>query len=311
MNCITACVPSTPDKIPGNAETEKLKTRWFVRSGLWERAWFQVTNDHPKSIPLPLWLEFFQAPKAGGALGTRGDMAAPALRSPEARFRTLMQNLPAFLPNDIEGSIRAVHIVVRAMLALNRPESALTLATQYFNGLPRDVNDRWTQKCVAVIDSLIAFEAKKRGLLDFFAARRKLNSLLAIHPSLRPTPKTLYLLLGTLRQAKQCGTMSWETSTKFKMRWGPQIEDRRVRRRVASYAVIERRLDIFDKVFGAERHSRILERQAGPTEQPQLDPSMRRPFRELFPRHGYEERLWKSLSIRTQKVRLQLQRAQL
>ncbi|KAJ7244718.1 hypothetical protein B0H12DRAFT_798012 [Mycena haematopus] len=235
----------------------------------------------------------------------------PAIRSPEARFRTLMQHLPAFLPNEAEGSVRAVHIVVRAMLSLNRPESAMTLVTRYFNDLPRHINARWAQKCIAVIDVLIAFEGKKRGLLDFFAARRKLNSLLAIHPSLRPTSKTLYLLLGTLRQAKQCGTVSWQTLTKFKTRWGPQVEDRRVRRRVASYAVIERRLEIFDKVFDAERRSRTMGRLTSPTEPARLASSMRRPFREMFPRHGYEERLWNSLSMRALKVKFQLQHAQL
>ncbi|KAF7347899.1 Tethering factor for nuclear proteasome STS1 [Mycena venus] len=293
----------TADKIPGNLETEKLKTRWFVRSGLWEHAWFQVTAAHPKTIPLSLWLEFFHGTK-------RTARNTAAFKSPEARFQTLMQNLPVFLPNEVKGSVRAVRVVVRAMLSLNRPQSALTLALRYFNGLPRHVNVKWTQQCVAVIDALIAYEAKKRGLLDFYTARRKLNLLLAIHPSFRPTPKTLYLLLGTLRQAKKCGTVSWQTLTKFKTRWGPQVEDRRVRRRVASYAVVERRLEIFDKVFDAERRSRMLVREAGPTEQPQPIPSTRKAFREMFPRHGYEERLWKSLSIRALKVKLQLQHAQ-
>ncbi|KAF7339533.1 hypothetical protein MSAN_02167800 [Mycena sanguinolenta] len=300
LNCMAA------DKIPGNLETEKLKTRWFVRSGHWEDAWREVTATHSQPIPLSLWLEFFHGTKSTGVPPAR--VHVPAIRSPEARFRTLMQNLPAFLPNEVEDSVRAVHIVVHAMLSRNRPESALTLATRYFNDLPRHINTRWARKCIAVIDALIAFEGQKRGLLDFFAARRKLNSLLAIHPSLRPTSKTLYLLLGTLRKAKRCGSVSWQTLARFKTRWGPQVEDRRVRRRVASYAVIERRLDIFDKVFDAERRSRTMGRQAGPTEQ--LTSSMRRPFREMFPRHGYEERLWKSLSMRALKVKFQLQHTQ-
>jgi hypothetical protein len=293
----------TADQISGNFETEKLKTRWYVRSGLWEHAWLHVTTTHPKVIPLPLWLEFFHGTKAG-ALGTRRN--APRVNSPQERFQILMSKLPAFVPNEVQASVRAVHIVVRAMLSLNRPQSALTLATRYFNGLPRHVGVEWAKKCVAVIDALIAFEAKKRGLLDFYAARRKLNSLLAIHPSFRPTPKTLYLLLGTLRQAKQCGTVSWQTLTKFKTRWGPQVEDRRARRRVASYAIIERRLEIFDKVFDAERRSRKLAREAGTSEQPQSVPSRRMAFREMFPGHGYEERLWKILTMRALKVKLQL-----
>ncbi|KAJ7932477.1 hypothetical protein B0H13DRAFT_781984 [Mycena leptocephala] len=53
----------TADQISGNFETEKLKTRWYVRSGLWEHAWLHVTTTHPKVIPLPLWLDFFMGRK--------------------------------------------------------------------------------------------------------------------------------------------------------------------------------------------------------------------------------------------------------
>ncbi|KAJ7487521.1 hypothetical protein B0H11DRAFT_1095084 [Mycena galericulata] len=290
------------DKIPGNLETQKLKTRWFVRSGLWEHAWMQVTATHPKLIPLTLWLEFFYGVKAG-ALANRLNLTWRI--SPQTRFQTLMRNLPTFMPNQVRASVRAVHIIVRAMLSLNRPLSAFALATRYFNGLPRRISSRWAEQCVDIIDGLVGYENKRRGLLDFYATRRKLNSLLAIHPSFRPTPKTLYLLLGTLRQAKQRGTVSWHTLTKFKTRWGPQVEDRRVRRRVASYAIIERRLEIFNKVFDAEWRSRMLAQDAK-AETKDLGQLKRPPFREMYPRHGYEERLWKKLEVRALKVRLQL-----
>ncbi|KAJ6509457.1 hypothetical protein C8R47DRAFT_26336 [Mycena vitilis] len=290
------------DQISGNSVTEKLKIRWLVRSGAWEHAWLQVATSYQKLIPLPLWLEFFYGTKAC-APADRDN--APPVNSPQARFQILMENLPTFLPNEVEGSARAVRFVVRAMLALQRPQSALALATQYFNGLPRDLSVEWTEKCIAIIDSLIGFEVRKRGLLDFYTARRKLNSLLAIHPSFRPTAKTLYLLLGTLPHAKECGTVSWQTLTRFKMRWGPQVENRRVRRRVASYAIVERRLDILDKVFDAERRSRRLVREAGSSEQTQLEPGMKMAFRAMFPRRGYEERLWNKLKMRALKLKLQ------
>ncbi|KAK7064293.1 tethering factor for nuclear proteasome STS1 [Favolaschia claudopus] len=284
------------DEIPGNRETEKLKVRWSVRTGNWDDAWLQVTAAHPNSMPLPLWLEFFHGAKVRRIPIPRRANALPSHGLSEARFQTLMQNLPTFLPNQVPGSVRAAHIVVRSMLSLDRPQSALTFAMWYFNGLPQYIDAPWAEKCVAVIDALIAFEAKKRGLRDFYAARRKLNSLLEIHPTFRPTAKTLYLLLGTLSHAKQRGTVSWQTLIKFKMRWGPQVEDSRVRRRVGSYA--------------AERLSRLQLRASGPTEQSQLaHHSMRTPFRVMFPRHGYEERLWKSLSIRALKVKLRWQHA--
>ncbi|KAJ7103614.1 hypothetical protein B0H15DRAFT_224936 [Mycena belliarum] len=284
------------DQIPGNFETLKLKTRWFVRSGLWEHAWLHVTASYPTSIPLPLWLEFFHGTKAG-ALHKPITVTMP-VNSPLTRFQILMQNLPTFRPTDARSSVRAIRIVVHAMLSLDQPQSALALATRYFHSLPRRMDEKWAGECVDIIDSLVAFEANKKGLLDFYRTRRLLNSMLALHPSFRPTPKTLYLLLGTLRQAKECGTESWHTLGKFKARWGPEIENRRIRRRVASYAVIERRLDIADKVFEAERRSRQTDATTGPPSQ--LVP---RPFRELFPRHGHEQRLWVLLKARALKVR--------
>ncbi|KAJ7125659.1 hypothetical protein C8R43DRAFT_714478 [Mycena crocata] len=289
------------DTIPENRETLKLKTRWFVRSGLWNQAWLQVTATHPKHIPLDLWLEFFHGVKLGGVVHRSNPTS---LVPPQTRFQVLMQNLPTFMPNEVQTSVRAVGIVVRAMLSLNRPHSAFTLTTRYFNGLPRHVDVRWAEKCVDIINGLVAFDANGRGLLSFYSTRRKLNSLLALHPSFRPTPKTLYLLLGTLRQEKQCGTGSWHTLAKFKARWGPQVENRRVRRRVASYAIIERRFDIFNKVFDAEQRSRLA-REAGNAEQPQL-PSRRMPFREIYPRHGHEQRLWEALKARAELKGMQL-----
>ncbi|KAJ7706263.1 hypothetical protein B0H17DRAFT_973351 [Mycena rosella] len=292
------------DKIPANLETQKLKTRWFVRSGLWEHAWIQVTATYPNPIPLPLWLEFLHGTKEG-ALAMGPSVIEDVAKSPLERFQTLMQNPPVFTPNSVKSSVRTVRIVARAMLALRRPQSAFTLATRYFTGLPRHIGQEWGEQCVAIIDGIVAFEAQKKGLLDFYTARRKLNSLLALHPTFRPTSKTLYLLLGTLRQAKQCGTVSWHTLTKFKTRWGPEVENRRVRRRVASYAVIEQRLDIVNKVFDAERASRLLE--AGTKRQRQRKQQRGpKPLAETFARHGYEERLWKSLEGRARKLGLKL-----
>jgi hypothetical protein len=212
-----------------------------------------------------------------------------------------MNNLPTFLPNEVKASSRAVRIVIRAMLSVKRANSAFLLATLYFDGLPRYVSAKWAAECVAIMDAIVAFEAQRRGLLDFYSARRKLNSLLAIHPSFRPTPKTLYILLSTLRQAKQCGTVAWHTVAKFRARWGPQVEDRRVRRRVASYAIKERRLDIVDKVFEAEHKSRQqgTERDAGTPERLKLGS---RP-RELVLRRGYESWLWKRLGVRRRLLR--------
>ncbi|KAJ7038281.1 hypothetical protein C8F04DRAFT_1232158 [Mycena alexandri] len=294
------------DQIRGNLATQKLKTRWFVRTGYWEHAWHQVTTTHAKPIPLVLWLELLQGVTSVRPSHHRMAPRTTRVKSPQRRFQLLMRNIPPFLPDEDQRSARAVRVLARAMLALNRPQAALSLTARYLNGIPRDIGVQWAKQCVAIIDSIVAFECRKRGLVDFHSARRKLNSLLAIHPMFHPTPRTLYLLLGTLRQAKRRGTVAWQTLNTFKTRWGPEVEDRRVRRRVASYAIQERRLEIIDKVFDAERRSRALVREARTSEERRLVPSGQMPFRGMYPQHGYEQRLWKWLSIRALKVKLQL-----
>ncbi|KAJ7169804.1 hypothetical protein C8R46DRAFT_212530 [Mycena filopes] len=295
------------DQIGGNLQTEKLKTRWLLRIGQWERAWHEVATAHPHPIPLPLWLEFLQGvtgvlPSHRSAVRRR----PTRVTSPQTRFQMLMQNIPPFTPKQAYHSVGTIRVLARAMLALKRPRAALTLTTRYFNSLPRRIDDKWAKHCVTIINSVVAFESRKRGLVDFHSARRKLNSLLALHPFFRPTSRTLFVLLATLRQVKRRGTVAWQTLIQFKTRWGPLVEDRPVRRRVAMYAIQERRLEIVNKIFDAERRSRRLEREARSSGEQPLVLSRQMPFREIFLRRNYEERLWKLLSMRARKVKLQL-----
>ncbi|KAF7320106.1 hypothetical protein MKEN_00795000 [Mycena kentingensis (nom. inval.)] len=304
------------ENVPRSFETVRLETRAFIRTGSWEVAWQRVNASY-KPLPLPLWLEFLSTANRASRPSSL-PRPSQAQRSPQTRFRTLMVNMPDFVPNNDPRSARAVYLLVRQLVAMDRPQAATNVATRYFEALPDRLDWRWVDRCTTILNAVMAHKPSKRRLSEFHAARRKLNSMLAIHADLRPSSKTLVLLFNTLRGARQCGTESWQALQRFKMRWGPQAEDRPVRRRVAEYALIEGRMDIYDKVVAAEQRFLALARQqdaAKPDAELGRDgrePRAKRkvvlipPLREVFTRQGAENDKWKRLEIRAQKVRLRL-----
>ncbi|KAF7298810.1 hypothetical protein MIND_00828600 [Mycena indigotica] len=192
------------------------------------------------------------------------------------------------------------------MLLMDEHDAAMTLATRYLRSLPHHIDEKWVGCCMLIINALIAHEARKRGLRDFYPARRKLDEMLTIHPNLYPSPKTLMVLLSTVRQ-----TEMWDHSLahshQVQTRWGPNVEDENVRHRVAEYALIEGRLYIYGRLRAAEE---ALLFPDPPVNQSEI--LMRRTYREYFPqsqngRHRSRER-WKRLEAKAMAVRLRLQK---
>ena len=85
---------------------------------------------------------------------------------------------------------------------------------------------------------------QKRGLAKYHSSIRVLCHYLAFHSQLRPTSKTLFCILQTLRCTKKAGTISQRLLDSFEQRWGPEAIDHQVRRRLASLALKEGRVDI-------------------------------------------------------------------
>ncbi|KAF7295487.1 hypothetical protein MIND_01088600 [Mycena indigotica] len=281
------------DQIPHDSETQKLQTRFLLRINSWEAVWDRVKAAH-NPIPLDLWLEFLKDMKRPGTSATSS--------AQETRFRMLMLHLPTF-SSDIRDSAHPALVIVRSMLLMDKHDAAMTLATRYLRSLPHHIDEKWVGHCMLIINALIAHEARKRGLRDFYPARRKLNEMLAIHPNLYPSPKTLMVLLSTVRQTQKCGTIAWHTLIKFKTRWGPNVEDENVRHRVAEYALIEGRLDIYRRLRAAEEASLPPD----PTVN-QGEFLMRRTYREYFPQDGRHRERWKRLEAKAMTVSLRLQK---
>ena len=90
----------------------------------------------------------------------------------------------------------------------------------------------------------LALRGSKRGVQSFYEVLRELNGLLSVFGQVRPNGRTLFLVLGHLRRAIQCGTLAERVARGFQRRWGSRVVSGRVRRRVVALAAKEGRQDI-------------------------------------------------------------------
>ncbi|THV07701.1 hypothetical protein K435DRAFT_265872 [Dendrothele bispora CBS 962.96] len=253
-----------------NLETQKLYIRLMVQTGQWDAAWEQFTSAGSEketsglgTLHETLWLEFFRSSKQG-AIRKRG-MSKGVRHDSEygeyedytfvlaQRYLKLMQHRPSLTLE--EARPRVLYFVTHALLQLRRQEHALSLTKFYLSNLPVHLDRRHAVACLNIIHLFLVFGSSQKGIQRFQENRRILMALFSSHPSLKPTSATLFLLLSSLRSTKRCGTLAFQTLVDFKRRWGAQVEDQQVRRRISKLALKEGRHDIVKMMFGQERTS--------------------------------------------------------
>ncbi|KAG5653582.1 hypothetical protein H0H81_012089 [Sphagnurus paluster] len=323
------------ESIPSNIETWTLRTRWLVQSGWWDKAWKEAIEAFPRSniretngpaksrflvtdtLPLPIWLEFFRTVKHGmkrqrtrirpaspSSVESTSDSEQPSI--PDLywkRYQILMNNRPANIPHDLaQTSPTVVYSVVSILLHAREVDKAISLTKSYLTNLPPRMSTSRTMKCLDIIHLHIALGSSHSGLRNLFETRRTMISLLASHPALQPTSTTVFLLLRQLRRAKHCGTVAQRVVHEFKRKWGAHIEDRRVKRRVATLALKEGRMDIVRSILHSERGPRwacatwkLMEEVVGKTATPRPRRLLRAPARKIFKHNGREEAHWRRL----------------
>ncbi|KIM48282.1 hypothetical protein M413DRAFT_440002 [Hebeloma cylindrosporum] len=315
------------NNIPKNLESHKLEVRWFVYQGLWDDAWRYVqrlkdngtfsTKGDANDIPLPIWLEFFSAPKKRRAFHyvptDRGHELHHYSGKTQERYedllvrqRILNDNRPQNMPPLAQTSPFAIYCIVNLLVRSSNRDRALALTKAFFESIPRYMDARKVRRCLSIIHVHLVYCPATNGLPRFYESRRTLISLLKLHPSLRPNSRTLFLLLAPLQRAKRCGTIASKTLKSFKSQWGPQVEDRRVQRRVTQLALKEGRMDIVENITRQERSERRYRRRrlleehvAGGITRVASRWHIRFPLRKVFPRNGRETRLWVRLKSRT------------
>lgn len=321
------------DALEADLENWTLWVRLLVRSGRWNQAWKEVhmvplfrpsvrgkstTRGQRIILPLPIWLEFLGTSKLGSLkhrvmqrrrlpveshegpkiLDTE-EIQDDYMRTTVARYRTLLKNRP--MPTVKEMKVtqpRVVYAFVRILYECQDRDSALSFTKSYLTSLPRKISTSWANKCLDIIHLHIVFGSPNVGLRGLFESRRIYLSLLRLHDAVHPTSTTAFLLLSHLKKVKRCGTIAERLVGWFKKQWGVGLEDRRLRRRVATLAAKEGRMDILCRILDIEKEKRWAHgtwntriRLMG-----EDDWSGRRarrvPMRQIFRYNGREERYW-------------------
>lgn len=324
------------ERIPPNMETWKLIVRWLVRTGRWDEAQVRVSHitrrllgrqpessnqTYPHTIPLPLWLELFGSQKRGALRyhvrsgptdiarhekcspqGSTGMnlRPCPSHISPAAamfRYQVLMRALPLFTS---EIHPRVILILSRTMIGTGYRELAYSMISSYLKNLPSRIRPCHRRTILNIVHLHMYTLPIKQGLSRHFAQRRILFNFLGVCPSIKPSPMSLFLLLGSLRGSRRCGTLALRCLRKFREQWGPHIESGMVRRRVVDLALKEGRLDAAEDILQRERMARRVKRGwklqtevlGDPCPRTLFKVQRRRPLRNYFGHEGVENRRW-------------------
>ncbi|EKM83526.1 hypothetical protein AGABI1DRAFT_88490 [Agaricus bisporus var. burnettii JB137-S8] len=307
--------------IPRNRLTRRLHVRWLVRTGRWEQAWTLATGLTPEealdkplrngSAPLitkiscGLWEELLHTPKRsafrqtkalrGSKYEVRTNASAPLLEiikdpTPGTEAYLRRQHLLACVQPVIKldkspwMNPKVIKASIYSIVRDGRIAAATEVAKTYFSSLPADVNNKHLNQCLDIIHLLLSGNVEN-GTSSLVANRRLLLSLLKTHPSLKPSSKTLWLLLAPLKRAKKSGTIAFNVVKAFKESWGREIVDPFVRRRVINLAKKEGRKDIVQWMLDSDPHQPGVDE-----EDASVDITFHRPpGKELFARMVRDE----------------------
>ncbi|KAL0071898.1 hypothetical protein AAF712_000821 [Marasmius tenuissimus] len=291
--------------------TQKLIVRWHVGIGLWERAWQRLTStttfdiagrkravEKPMEVPRQLWLEFFEGLTRGVKSHTRAQyrrfLRYSQLLVYTRRFLLLMEHQPSTM--DESTRLRILHLTIHALLRLRQTNAAMELTRRYLDYLSKDPSRRRSlpQSPLKLVHLFVVFGSWNRGLRKFHEARQFLMTFLYTYSFLVPTPLTVFLLLGTLRGAKKCGTVGLDCFVYFRSRWGGWVDDQMVRRRLASLAVKEGRMDIVGKILQTVSPLSPHPNIRAKTPARSLSVGGQKPYRGK----GREKALWYQLMVR-------------
>ena len=219
-----------------------------------------------------------------------------------SRYRALMRVSPLLTSSDqVQILPRTVLIVTQIMYQVGQKSLALSTALSYLESLPPRLRRCDRRRLLELVNFHLSTAARHRkgGLKQHFAQRRILWKFLRTRPDLVPSSTTLFLLLGPLRGCRRSGTLALQCLHLFEKKWGPRVQSRLVRRRIASLALKEGRLDIVEAMIRLEERCRA----SGDTLPRPVYTSRRRPWRTLFSRQGVENQRWRLIE---EKYRRQL-----
>jgi hypothetical protein len=261
------------DSIERSSFTTILSLRLLVRSGHWEQAWLEVyaavfrparhqLGEPGKPGSYALWLEMFAQPRwrkqrrlaqpRPAIEGWPRPMApvrflrvrATPVDVEASRLERVLTHRPALPEHPPDARVRVTYAIAHALCRLGYQDHAANITKDYLHGLPFDLDDTTRRWCMKLVH-LHAFREKTsliRPHKSFFRARKTVETLLGCHPALRPTPNTLFLLIGHLKSASTPVLHARRLITRYRQKYGEDIVDAYVVRRMASFFLHERKL---------------------------------------------------------------------
>jgi len=295
--------------LPRNLETKRLEVAWLVQTGRWDHAWkFVMLSRHEfptpsGAIPFPIWLELCRTaiPRQSGG------RHLPAESTEEMQRRhALLDEWKPVTPPLPSLSPFAHATMTRLSLRAGYHERALSMTKAYLEAQPPKVKRNQIARYLDIIHGHLSLSSPKRALAWFNSNCKLLKSLIKLQPYLRPSSRTLFLLLAPLEGTQKCGTLAWRMLSVFKSRWGDRVEDSFVLRRICKFALKEGRLDIAEKARRWADHD-LQARKVDKVEREVLGWSNSRkvrrrlPMSRLFSRNGQEAAKWQRLCAKLRR----------
>ncbi len=200
-----------------------------------------------RSLPVDYWLEFFHSSRGTPLSNTE--------------FLRLMEISPVKFTETTTP--RVMSVVIRAILRLEA-----FVRSPACDDLPErhapEVDPVLARQNLKLVHLVVCYGSTEKGITRFFQSRQTLQSLLALHPTLRPTSATLLILLSQLSRCSEPGGIASRLVEEFKDRWGCEVENAEVRQKVASLALKDVRLrGISPKILQTIEQSASSSSQSG------------------------------------------------
>ena len=294
--------------VPDN-ETKSLFVRLMVRTGRWLSAWRFVQDEASPScgkgcLHLLAELLGYRDPNEFNVKRVTNAVVLKQTDTSfsDAKYEWKEEALHVLLSNLSNESVppdRVIFMIVRHLLRSSRGKIAKDVTLQWLRRLPRSLSIPKRRRCMAVVHLHLGLSPT--GLKSHFANRKLVDKCCALHPLLRPSSSTLFLLLRSLQRVEKNPTFhAMQLVSAYQKKFGKNIIDQRVRRRIVSIATKEGRLNVarkwaseLDRLDSERRIAKLVTQVVGEPGAKLPKTIKRRPFRSVMTGRNAEVRKWR------------------
>ena len=234
----------------------KISASQFASEGLPHAIWIEFLGKAHKSVDRPSSLDSGsrrRIPLVDGELGLEGQYRL-LMRQPPHRNNSQITNVRP----------RTIYALVRARLRLGDREWSMSIVRDWFErmGSKKAITDiKANRACLRLLHLYLAlaFPLSKgrwiggsvtpKGFAAVRGMEEVVNGLIKLNPRVKPNSTTVLLLLRHLRQTSKCADNGVRLVTRYRRLYGDQVDDERVRLRLASLAVKQNDPEVFRRTL--------------------------------------------------------------